>query len=372
MIKKTFKYIAAAILITCSFTFVACGNQKADKGVFVTKWDNYYEGSNIKFYYEGADNPNLQKLRTKYDLDEVVKDSKDDFEKSIKLMNWVNSKMKYSKSSLSTKKDALTILKEAENNNTLSDKDFNIVYSQSAASLGIFARRGEFRVKNSQADGEDSYFKVCEVWSDKYNKWIMLDVVNNSFMESNGVPLSAIEVLNSQLAGVNTQGVKNKEKYIKKLKPYMYSYSIEIDNNIYGMPKSNSFITYINGEQLPEIRIEGDIIRPTIFVKNDTLFNKSPRIIQQEQNAQKDKMPTLIFSKNNSENKKDGDNEIILNGAAFMDSANIEGYYISIDNMEWMEVKSYFTFSLKEGENNIRFSLDGKKLIREVIIEYKK
>ncbi|GAA0726770.1 lipoprotein [Clostridium malenominatum] len=369
--KKLFKYIAIALLIALTSALAGCNGKNSDKGVFITKWDNYYEGSNIIFYYESEDNPNLQRLKNKYDLDEVVKDSKDDFEKAIKLMNWVSNKMKYSKSSLSTKTDALTLLQQAENKNSLSDKDYAIVYSQSASSLGMFARRGEFRIENSQQDGEKSYYKVCEIWSDKYSKWIMLDVVNNSYIESNGIPLSAIEVLNSGLSGVNTMGIKNIEKYIKKLKPYLYSYSIEIDNNIYGVPKSNSFITY-SKDDLPEIRIEGNIIRPTIFVKKDTLFNKSPRLVQQEQNAEKDKVATLIFTRKTSEDKKPNNDEIVINGAVFKDSSNIEEYYISIDNKPWMEVKSFFTLSLKEGNNNIRFSNDGKKVIREVNMEYKK
>lgn len=366
LIRKTSLFI---ILVTLCTIFAGCKKEDVKKGVVVTKWDNYYEEQNIQFYYESDENPKLQQLKNNYKLGDVAKDSKDDFEKAVKLMNWVNSKMKYSKSSISTKEDALDILKEAENNNTLSDKDFSIVYSQCAASLGIYARRGEFRIKNSQKDGKDSYYKVCEIWSDKYNKWIMLDIVNNCYMEAGGKPLSAVEILDTGLENVNTMGVKNVEKYIKKIKPYCYSYTIEIDNNIYGTPKSNSFITYSKDKDLPEIRIEGNQIRPTIFVKNNSLFNKCPRIEYKNDNS--DKKATLIFSKKKS-NEKENTKDIVLNGAVFKDSGMLQGYYVSIDGKPWIEVNRYFTFTLNDGSNNIKLSEDKKSVVREVTIEYRK
>lgn len=371
MVKETFKRKTSLfiILITLCTFLIGCKKEVVEKGVFVANWNNYYEGNNIRFYYEDYKNTNLQQLKNNYNLNDVIKDSQDDFQKALKLMSWVHSKMKYNKGSISTKEDALSILKEAENKNTLSDKDFAIVYSQCAASLGIYARRGEFRVKNSQQDGKDSYYKVCEIWSDKYNKWIMLDVVNNCYMEVGGKPLSAVEILNAGLQNVNTMGIKDIEKYIKKIKPYFYSYTIEIDNNIYGVPKSNSFITYSNSKDLPEIRIEGNLIRPTIFVKNDNLFNKCPRI--DYKNDYSDKIPTLIFSKKKTDEKENG-KDIVLNGAAFKDSGMLKGYYISIDGKPWIEVNRFFTFTLNEGNNNIRLSQDKKKVIREVTIEHRK
>lgn len=370
MIKVNFrKTVSLFIILITICTFLGgCKKETVDKGVFVTKWDNYYEGKNIEFYYESDKNTNLQQLKNDYKLNDVVKDSKDDFEKALKLMEWVHSKMKYSKGSISTKEDALSILKEAENN-TLSDKDFAIVYSQCAASMGIYARRGEFRVKNSQRDGKDSYYKVCEIWSDKYNKWIMLDVVNNCYMVSGGKPLSAVEILNSGLESINTMGIKDVKKYIKKIKQYFYSYTIEIDNNIYGTPKSNSFITYSNDKDLPEIRIEGNLIRPTIFVKDDNLFKKCPRVNYENDNS--DKMTTLIFSKKKLDSNEKGE-DIVLNGAAFKNSGMLIGYYISIDGKPWIEVNRFFTFTLNEGNNNIRLSTDKNNVIREVTIEYRK
>ncbi|WP_242960988.1 transglutaminase domain-containing protein [Clostridium peptidivorans] len=366
----------AFVIILISISLMACSSnnqgkkEESQKGLFVEKWDNFYEGSNIKFYYESPQESNLQLLKDKYKLNEVVKDGKDDFDKSLNLMKWINTKMKYNKGSISTKEDALSILKEATGaNSTFSDKDFAIVYSQVASSLGIYARRGEYRIKNSQQDGKDSYYKVCEVWSDKYSKWIMLDVVNNSYIEYGGRPLSAIEVLNIGMDNIKANGIKDLEKYIKKFKPYLYSYTIEIDNNIYGTPKSNAFISYSKGSDMPEVRIEGGLIRPTIFVKKDTLFNKSPRIEYKNDNS--DKSASLIIQKKNGiEGEKE--EELAINVAAFKNSGNIKDYFISVDNKPWEKISMFKTISIKEGKTNIRLSEDGKKAVKEIILQYKK
>lgn len=369
------KFLAFAIILI-SILFVACSStnqgkkEESQKGVFAEKWDNFYEGSNIKFYYENPEEANLQLLKDKYKLSEVAKDGEDDFDKSLKLMKWINTKMKYSKGSISTKEDALSILKEAEGaNSSFSDKDFAIVYSQAASSLGIYARRGEYRIKNSQQDGKDSYYKICEIWSDKYSKWIMLDIVSNSYIEYGGKPLSAVEVLNVGMDNIKANGIKDLEKYIKKLKPYLYSYTIEIDNNIYGTAKSNAFISYNKSSDMPEVRIEGGLIRPTIFVKKDTLFNRSPRIEYKNDNS--DKLASLIIQKKNAiEGEKE--EELAINVAAFKNSGNIRDYFISVDNKPWEKINTFETISIKEGKTNIRLSEDGKKAIKEIILQYKK
>jgi len=374
LLRKNKFFAFAIILISVSFIACSSNNQgkkeESEKGVFVEKWDNFYEGSNIKFYYENPEESNLQLLKDKYKLSEAVKDGKDDFEKSLNLMKWINTKMKYSKGSISTKEDALSILKEATAANaTFSDKDFAIVYSQAASSLGIYARRGEYRIKNSQQDGKDSYYKVCEVWSDKHSKWIMLDVVNNCYIEYKGMPLSAIEVLNMGMDNIKVTGIKDLEKYVKKLKAYLYSYTIEIDNNIYGSAKSNSFISYSKSLDMPEVRIEGGLIRPTIFVKKDTLFNRSPRIEYKNDNS--DKLGSLIIQKKNAiEGEKQ--EELAINVAAFKNSGNIKDYFISVDNKPWEKISMFKTISMKEGKTNIRLSEDGKKVIKEIILQYKK
>src|SRR5262245_24605637 len=43
------------------------------------------------FQFDSVDNPKLKELREKYKLDEVVAPGKDEFERQVILMDWVNS-----------------------------------------------------------------------------------------------------------------------------------------------------------------------------------------------------------------------------------------------------------------------------------------
>lgn len=43
----------------------------------------------------------------------------------------------------------------------------------------------------------------------------MIDVVNSCYMSKAGVPLSAIEILNNGISGLEINEVKDKNKYIK-------------------------------------------------------------------------------------------------------------------------------------------------------------
>ncbi len=130
----------------------------------------------------------------------------------------------------------------------------------------------------------------------------MIDVVNSCYMKKAGVPLSAIEVLNNGISNLEVNGVKDKNKYIKKMERYFYSYTIGIDNNIHDGVKSNSYVTYISKGQVPELKTIKGYIKPTIFVNNDSLFTISPKT--QYKDLQNDKKPTLIISKKNTERKR--------------------------------------------------------------------
>lgn len=360
------KKIAIIFLtIVMVFSLIGCSLNKKQPNVFVEKWDNIYQGDNIHFYYEDKNDVNLVQLNNKYNINAIVKSGKDDFGKSLLLLNWVDNKLKFSKGSVTTKKDALSILKEGENGNSVSDNEYTKVFEQAAVSSGIIARTGELRSKELFNTKEDYYYKVCEIWDNSINKWIFLDISNGCYMKKNGVPLSAIEVIEKGIDNVDIVGIKDTKKYLKNMKNYFYSYTIKIDNKIFTMKESYSSITYIKSNDIPQIRTKQGIIVPTIFVYKNTLFNKSP--LEEYKNVNKDSIPTLILSKKPEDNEK----SITLYIGAFRDSTNIEDYYISINNSAWSKCPKYSTLKLEKGDNNIRLSVDGKKVLREIAIQYR-
>ena len=115
----------------------------------------------------------------------------------------------------------------------ISDSDYTTIYEESLASVGISVRRGVLRNTDNKIKGK-SYFNVCEIWSDKYNKWIMIDGVNGCYMKEKGIPLGATQIIDKGIGKVEIANLKNTSKYIKNMANYYESYSISVDNNKYG------------------------------------------------------------------------------------------------------------------------------------------
>lgn len=366
-LKTRLIFIFAISLFSVMF-FTACSSMNKDKGVNTKKWDNFYEDNNIQFYYSDGKSPSSQQLKSKYSIDKLVSKEKDEISKSIKISNWLNERLKFSKNSIKSEEDVLTILEQYKKGETLSDKEFSEIFTESASSVGIYSRMGELRVKNAQHGKKDVSFMVSEIWSNKYNKWIMIDPVNSCYMTKGGVPLSAVELLKNGINSVEINGVKDRKKYVKNMERYMYSYTIAIDNNIHDTVKSNSYITYIPNNELPELKTIKGYIKPTIFVNKDILFNISPKIKYKE--SKTDKKATLIISKKNDDGKEGESPSFYI--AAFKDSVMVNEYYISIDGGDFGKVNKYYEIKLKEGSNSIRLSENGKDVVRDITIEYKK
>lgn len=120
-----------------------------------------------------------------------------------------------------------------------------------------------------------------------------------------------------------------------------YSYTIGIDNNIHDGVKSNSYITYIQSGQLPELKTIKGYIKPTIFVNNDSLFTISPKI--EYKDLQNDKKPTLIISKKNIEGKEEETPSFYV--ASFKDSVMVTEFYISVNGADFGKVSTILNWN---------------------------
>lgn len=334
-----------------------------DKGTVVVKWDNWYQGNKIKFYYDDTSNSNIQELKSKNKLDEVVKDSKNDLDKALKLSKWLKSKVKYEKSSMDLDDDPLNIMAEALKGTKICGKDYTLLYSKLAESVGLRARSGEL-VKNVEESSKDIYHNVCEIWSNQDKKWIMIDVVNNVYMKQKN-PLSACEIIEKGLN--NVECINMNKKYKDDMEKYFYSYTISIDNTIYKEKKSNSYITFLKKDEIPRLQFKEEYINPTIFVNKQDLFNISPN--QKYEELNEDKKGTFILSHKNIEGSKKQEPLFIV--GVFKDSHMANNYYIKINDSKWKMINTYFDLKVTEGsETKIRLSLDGKNVEREVILKY--
>jgi hypothetical protein len=147
--------------------------------------------TSIPYEYEDPANPRLVALREKYHLDEVVSGSNCELEKLVKLRHWVHQQWKY-------KAPINGWFPAWDADEILSHKEgfcvhFAIVYMQCATSLGYQTRY----VFGGHPGTIRSGHEVCEVWSNQFNKWILMDPEGDlSYVDptvGDNVPLSMVE-----------------------------------------------------------------------------------------------------------------------------------------------------------------------------------
>ena len=162
----------------------------------VTSKNNPVIYSSLPFSHEDALNDKLKTFRAQYSLDEVVEGSQTEFEKILKLKTWVAKQWEwyipdntYPDFSIW---DSMEILAPARNGKPLGGYclHYAIVFAQACQSFGIPAR---VVVLNHALWGGH---EVNEVWSNDYNKWIMMDAnFDTCFLDrETGVPLNSLEL----------------------------------------------------------------------------------------------------------------------------------------------------------------------------------
>jgi len=340
-------------------------------GLNVNKWDNIYNEGNLKLYYGANDKVILNEIKSKYKVDEIVVGADTELDKAIKLMEWTRSNMKFKENSkdIEDSRGIFDILEDKSTKKEYSEKEISIVFNELAHSIGIISRIGELGKFEKYTNSEKSQFTICEIWSTKLNKWIMIDPSNGVYITYNKTPLSATEIIDKGLDSLEVISVDNIKKYNKKMGKYFQIYTMKIDNTIYSTKNSNSYLCYLSEGKNEGISVNVFLKHPIIFTNNKKVFEMSPK--EEGKNLNKDKLPTMIFSNGNSSTVKDKDVKMQFLGGVFKDSTMVDKYYISINNGTFNPVNNYFNLDIKSGFNSIKLSEDGKKVLREVIFEYK-
>ena len=152
-----------------------------------------------QFISERLDHPGLLELRAREKLDEVIAPGRDEFEKMRLLCDWVNRQWEHGNPVPYPRWDANVILSMIRSGKTGGFcAQYAVVFCQCCLSLGWQARYLDVLPDRTKPGG--GHFTV-EVWSNQYNKWILLDPSYNCWFGREGEPLSGLEVHEALLAG---------------------------------------------------------------------------------------------------------------------------------------------------------------------------
>jgi len=161
--------------------------------------------SRYPFRYESYKVPELKKLRKRYRLDEVVAGKKREFDEIVALRNWVRSRWdhgwsfkKIEPAPAST--DALKVLSLAEEGVEFHCVYYACLFVQCALALGFQARVIDIGKDISGIPLSKLHLEtnightVPEIWSNEFQKWIIMDPDMNVHYEEKGIPLNACEI----------------------------------------------------------------------------------------------------------------------------------------------------------------------------------
>ena len=169
----------------------------------------------------------LISFKTKFSLDTIVANLTNDFEKSVQLMHWVRDQLPHKIPAIDINPQSFNsedFLKNPQVDGMLCGQTSQILI-QALISMGIPARRVELRFTPKDAHA------VVEVWSDFYQKWIILDPDYDIYYTLEDIPLNALELHNLWV----TEDYGN-----------LVVYSRESPHNIYENNLKNSSIKLLN------------------------------------------------------------------------------------------------------------------------------
>ncbi len=168
-----------------------------DRSATLTKLDDLpYVDSEFtrRFKFDSADNPKLSELRQRYELDAVVAPGHDEFDRQVRLLDWVHHQFKKFGRPTSEPRGALEILEGIEQGNAFFCSQYAHLFVSAAASLGWIDRELALRRHRDPPHGGSSEHTTTEIWSNQYGKWIMMDPTAKMYLERDGKPLNAYEI----------------------------------------------------------------------------------------------------------------------------------------------------------------------------------
>lgn len=349
--------------------FESLRKDEINESINIVKWDNYYEGENIRLYYLKHGNENVIKFGTRNRLNELVKAEYTDDKRIESSVRWIEENIEYKKSAVYTSKDVYEINFQKTNKVLMNDEEIQNIFNHCAAYYNIYSRNA-YLIGDVNSTSDKYITKLNEYWNNEMEKWIIIDAIEGTMFLKNNKPLSGIELFKTDISEIevkNLLGKKIGKDYLVNLKKFNYAYAIDIDNNRYGEGMINASITYT--ENNPFLMIDNLYYIPNIFVKSEKMFNLFPK--QDYVNSLDDEVPTMVFGIRHTEDQEE--EATVLAVGVLLDSAMIDNYFYSFNGSDWINIRDEFHFykKLKEGTNKVKISRDGVVIEREIIFEYK-
>lgn len=210
---------------------------KGVKPVYVAlKFDQRSKNNDLKFRYEeNTNNDYLKLLLSKYPIEDLVKNSKTDSDKALKILKWVHDQWKHNGNNEPKKSDAISILEEVKDGKNFRCVEYGIVATACLNAIGLKARVLSLKTKDVETTKSGAGHVLLEVYLNDISKWALLDGQWDAMPVLNNVPLNAVEFQKAISENyidleIKTSSDVSKRSYIDWIYPYLYYFNVSIDN----------------------------------------------------------------------------------------------------------------------------------------------
>jgi hypothetical protein len=291
MIKKILRIVLILFIAFTFFSFwmsprlgglISLGKESIDKEVFSLQFDTAATEEDFGLMYQDeSGQPDYVKLRTEYQLDTLVKNCKTEFEKVIKIQSWVQSRWQHDGDNIPEQRDALYILREAEKGKRFRCVEYSVVASQCLASLGLRVRGLGLMAKDISEVKSGGGHVANEVYLRDLRKWVFIDPQYDVITTFAGIPLNAFELQyciahKQDFEIMNPNKTITKEEYIQWIGPYLYYFTLTINNQKIGI------LDRIVGNKKQLTLYPIDAEQPTYFQKifriNNSYYTHSTKV----------------------------------------------------------------------------------------------
>jgi hypothetical protein len=186
--------VAHLLLALATLVSVSCGPDPDDPlalaRAHILLNGDFPQDDVLPVRYQPLADPLLEQLASREHLRDVVAGAPRQLDQIQRLRDWVNAQWPDGNPSPYPPWNALTVLDWIRAGKTGGFcGQYAQVFLQSLAALGFTARYVEI----GSRDNPYAHY-VTEVWSNEFDKWVVMDPDFNGYFERDGVPLSALEI----------------------------------------------------------------------------------------------------------------------------------------------------------------------------------
>ena len=187
-------------------------------------------------YEDNPKNEFLSTLNRTYGLDSLVRGSRDDAAMALRLLHWVHMRWQHDGLNEPTRRDALTILREARNGKNFRCVEYAIVNTACLNAVGLKARTIALYTQDVEVAPVAAAHVATEVFLEDFEKWAFVDPQWDVMPMMNGFPLNAVELhdaISRQDPDLKLASLSriSKEDYTKWILPYLYYLDVGFDNS---------------------------------------------------------------------------------------------------------------------------------------------